>query len=85
MTTPSNLVHFLRNITVRELVTALERDGFFLYRKTRGSSRVYRHRDGRQVLVHYHRHNDTLPRGTLADILHRTRWAVEDARRLGLI
>lgn len=85
MTTPSSLVHLLRNITARELVSSLERDGFFLYRKTRGSSRIYRHRDGRQTLVHYHRSNDTFPRGTLADILRRTRWTIEDARRLGLI
>lgn len=85
MTTPSSLVHLLRNITARELIRSLERDGFLYMRNTRGSSRIYRHQDGRQVLIHYHRSNDTFPRGTLADILRRTQWTVEDARRLGLI
>ena len=86
MTTPSSLVYLLRNITARELISSLERDGFFLYRKTRGvKQKSTGIRDGRQALIHYHRSNDTFPRGTLSDILRRTRWTVEDARRLGLI
>lgn len=85
MTTPRSLVHLLRNVTARELIRALERDGFYLSRRIRGSGRVYEHQDGRTTLLHYHGPNQTFPRGTLANILRGTRWTVEDARRLGLI
>ena len=84
MTSPSDLARRLRNIPVRELVHALERDGF-TYRSTRGSSRVYRHSDGRRTIVHYHRSNDTLPLGTLRSILIGTNWSETDLERLGLI
>ena len=45
MTLPPDLIRLLRNTPVREIVRALERDGF-TYRRSRGSSRVYRHPDG---------------------------------------
>ncbi len=44
----------LRNITARELVNALIRDGFVLYNQ-RGSHQRYRHDDGRRVTVTFHR------------------------------
>ena len=84
MTLPPDLIRLLRNTPVREIVRALERDGF-TYRRTRGSSRVYRHPDGRRVVVHYHRSNDTLPFGTLRAILNSSRWTPDDIERLGLI
>ncbi len=84
MSSPQELARRLRNTPVRELVRALERDGFS-YRRTRGSSRVYRHDDGRRTVVHYHRSNDTLPLDTLRSILAGTRWAQEDLERLGLV
>ncbi len=46
---------------------------------------MYRHPDGRKALIHYHRGSDTLPRGTLGNVLNGTQWTEEDARRLGLI
>ncbi|MYC36912.1 MAG: addiction module toxin, HicA family [Chloroflexi bacterium] len=85
MTLPPGLLHRLRNLTVGELTRALERDGFLLYRRTRGSHRIYRHPDSRKVVIPFHRASDTLPRGTLADILRGTQWTEQDARRLGLI
>lgn len=78
------MIEELRNVPVRKLVRALERDGF-AYRRARGSQRVYRHPDGRRVVIHYHHGGDTLPVGTLTQILEATRWREEDLRRLGLL
>ncbi len=78
------MIEGLRNLPVRKLVRALERDGFE-YRRRRGSQRVYRHADGRRVVIHYHRGTDTLPLGTLRQILEATRWTEEDLRRLRLL
>jgi predicted RNA binding protein YcfA (HicA-like mRNA interferase family) len=74
----------LRNVAVRKLIRALERDGFEP-RRSRGSQRVYRHRDGRRVVIHYHHGGDTLPMGTLRQIIAATRWTDDDLRRLGLV
>ena len=60
----SHLLQQLRNTSVRELIQALERDGF-TFRRTRGAGRVYRHPDGRRAVIHYHHARDTLPLGTL--------------------
>ena len=84
MTLPADLVRRLRNTPVRELVRALESDGF-TFRRSRGSSRVYRHDDGRRTVIHYHRSSDTLPIGTLRSVLSGTRWTRDDVERLGLI
>lgn len=78
------MIDELRNLAVRRLVHALEQDGF-TYRRRKGSQRVYRHADGRRVVVHYHRGSDTLPPGTLRQILDATRWTEGDLRRLGLL
>ena len=83
MTRPQDLARRLRSITARELVGALERNGF-TYRRTRGSSRVYRHSDGRRTIVHYYRANDTFPIRTLTSILSGTQWTEGDLERLGL-
>ena len=84
MTLPVSLLQRLRNTPVRELVRALERDGF-TYRRTRGSGRVYRHDDGRRTVVHYHSASDTLPLGTLRSVLAGAAWSEEDLLRLGLL
>ena len=84
MTTSGNLVSLLRNVPIRELVGALERDGF-VARRSRGSQRVYRDDNNRRVVLHYHRGSDTLPVGTLSKFLSDTRWTLEDAQRLGII
>ena len=82
--TAQELARLLRNTPVRQLVAALERDGF-VYRRSKGSGRLYRHSDGRRVVIHYHRGNDTLPHGTLRSVLGSARWSENDLRRLGLI
>ena len=84
MTLRPDLVRQLRNTPVRDIVRALERDGFS-YRRSQGSSRVYRHEDGRRTVIHYHRSNDTLPIGTLRSVLSGTRWTEEDLERLRLL
>jgi predicted RNA binding protein YcfA (HicA-like mRNA interferase family) len=78
------MIHRLKNTSVREFIRALEQDGF-QYRKRKGSQRVYRHNDGRRVVIHYHHPKDTFPLGTLQSFLHGTVWNVEDLKRLGLI
>jgi predicted RNA binding protein YcfA (HicA-like mRNA interferase family) len=74
----------LKNTSVRELIRALKQDGF-QYRRRKGSQRVYRHPDGRRVVLHYHHAKDTLPPGTLQSFLNGTKWNEDDVRRLGLI
>lgn len=80
----SDLVHLLRNTPVRELVSALRRDGFVLERETRTGGRIYSHPDGRLTVIHYHHGSDTLTRRTLGSVLEATRWTLEDVRRLKL-
>ncbi len=75
----------LRKLTVRELCTALERDGFSLDRQ-RGSHRVYVHpEDGRRVVVPYRRPGDTFPPKTLKALLDDLGWTEDDLRRLKLL
>ena len=84
MRDPGRLVHLLRNTPVRELMRALERDGFVIQRITRTGGHIYQHQDGRRTVIHYHRGSDTLTRKTLASVLHATEWTEADLRRLGL-
>lgn len=72
-----------RGITARQLIKALHEDGFVL-RRTRGSHRIYRHPDGRRVVVAYHRLSDTFPIGTLKAMISDIGWTEGDLRRFGL-
>ena len=78
------MIHKLKNTSVRELIRALEQDGF-QYKRRKGSQRVYRHPDGRRVVIHYHHAKDTLPPGTLQSFLIGTKWDENDLKRLSLI
>jgi len=80
----AQLLHRLRNLPVRELTAALERDGFSLKRETRTGGRIYGHPDGRLTVIHYHRGSDTLPRQTLRSVLIACGWTEADLERLGL-
>ena len=84
MTVPSGLVSRLRNVSIRQWIAALERAGFFS-RRSRGGHRIYRHSDGRRVVLSFHRAGATLPPGTLHRVLLDTKWTEEDAERLGLL
>ncbi|MHB8523793.1 MAG: type II toxin-antitoxin system HicA family toxin [Limisphaerales bacterium] len=70
-------------VTARELVRALHAEGFHLMR-TRGSHRMYRHPDGRRVVVAYHRLSESFPIGTLKGMLTDIGWKDDDLERLGL-
>ncbi len=76
----------LRKITARELVRALQRDGFELRRRRSTSHRQYIHADGRRVTVTYHGHGHTFPIGTLKRMIeHDAQWTEEDLKRLKLL
>lgn len=77
-------VRLLRNVATSKIVRALEQDGFaFIERQ--GSQRISHHPDGRFVVLHYHRGNDTLPPHVIRNLLNGTRWTATDLRRLKLI
>jgi antitoxin FitA len=72
----------LRNVTAREIVNALVRDGF-VFHNQRDSHQRYRHSDGRRVTVTFHLASDTFPLGTLRSIMEcQARWTEVDLRRL---
>jgi predicted RNA binding protein YcfA (HicA-like mRNA interferase family) len=75
----------LRSLTARELIPALQRDGFFFVRQT-GSHRRYAHTDGRRVTVAPHGGGDTFTVKTLKSILEtQANWTASDLVRLGLL
>ena len=75
----------LRNLTAREIISALIRDGFVLHNQ-RGSHQRYRHPDGRRVTVTFHRAGDTFPIGTLRSMIEtQAQWTEDDLQRLSLI
>jgi hypothetical protein len=76
------------------LVILLHKEGYYLISYFsiidpisffKGSQRVYRHPDGRRVVIHYHHAKDTLPPGTLQSFLQGTKWNEDDLKRLKLI
>jgi predicted RNA binding protein YcfA (HicA-like mRNA interferase family) len=73
-----------RGVSARRFIRALEGDGFKLQR-VRGSHRIYRHADGRRVVVAYHALNDTFPIGTLRAMIADAGWQDDELLRLGLI
>ena len=85
MTTFSLLVAALKNVPVRKFIAALEKDGFIFFEGTRSSHRVYSHSDGREVVISFHKGNQTLPRGTLRAFLRSTHWNEDDAITLDLM
>jgi predicted RNA binding protein YcfA (HicA-like mRNA interferase family) len=85
MTDFGHLAHLLRNTAVRELIRAIERDGFSLDRAGQTGARIYRHPDGRRVVIHYHHGSDTLTRKTLRSVLGSLNWTEADLQRLDLL
>ena len=75
----------LRNLTARDIIAALIKDGFSL-RHQKGSHQRYRHPDGRRVTVTFHKASGTFPLGTLRSMIERqARWDEDDLKRLGLL
>ena len=73
-----------RGILARHFIRALEADGFSLQR-VRGSHRIYKHADGRRVVVAYHALSDSFPVGTLRGMIADAGWSEEDLKKLGLL
>jgi len=76
-------IALLRNVSTGRIIRALVREGF-QFTQRQGSQRIYRHPDGRRVVIHYHRSSDTQPPYTLRNLLIGTRWTEDDLKRLGL-
>jgi len=74
----------LRNLTARELISALVRDGFS-YDRGDGSHQIFYHPDRRRVTVIFHGGNSTFKRKTLKSMIEQTCWTEEDLKRLKLI
>ena len=74
----------IRNLTARQVVRALLKDGFSFERQ-RGSHHRYSHPDGRLVTVHFSAPSNTFLRRTLHSIVGQAGWEQEDLQRLGLI
>ena len=77
------MIKIRKSLTVREIVSALERDGFYLHHQ-RGSHRTYK-KGHLRVDVPYHRPGQTFPIKTLLSIIKDAGWAEDDLKRLKLI
>ena len=77
----------IKRLTAREIVKALEKEGFERQRRRKGSShRRYVHPDGRRVTVAYHKGSATFPFKTLKSMIEdHARWTEEDLKRLRLL
>lgn len=74
----------LRNLSAREIISALVRDGFAFDRGD-GSHQIYCHPDGRRVTVMFHGAASTFARKTLKSMLKQARWTEDDLKRLKLL
>ncbi len=74
-----------KNITAIEFRRALERDGFKQRPKKKGGHLIFKHPDGRRVVLAYHRSGDTFPPKTLKAMIRDAGWTEEDLKRLGLL
>jgi predicted RNA binding protein YcfA (HicA-like mRNA interferase family) len=75
----------LRHLTGRDIVRALEQDGF-RFRRQEGSHARYHHADGRRVAVSYHKSSDTFAPKTLRTMIEKqAQWTEDDLRRLRLL
>lgn len=73
----------LRGIRTRQLIAALEREGFQRTHQT-GAHATYRRTD-RKVMVAIHTLGATVPIGTLNRIIVDAGWNEDDLRRLRLM
>lgn len=74
----------LRSLTARELIRALQQDGF-RFDRARGSHHHYRHPDGRRVTVIFKHPGQTFKIGTLQSMIEKqAKWTEEDLKHLKL-
>lgn len=74
----------LQHFTAGDWIRAVDRAGF-KSRKDKGSHHVYKHPDGRRVLLIYHNLGDTFGPKTIKKIIKSTAWTEADLKRLGLL
>jgi predicted RNA binding protein YcfA (HicA-like mRNA interferase family) len=76
----------LRNLTARQIISALIRDGFE-FDWQRGSHQLYYHpADRRRVTVSFHSSGETFKPKTLKTMIEQqAHWTQEDLKRLGLL
>ena len=75
----------LRSLTVRELINALLKDGFYLHQQS-GSHRHYKHQDGRRVTVSFHHSSDKFSIKILQIMIEdQAKWTEEDLIRLNIL
>ena len=75
----------LASLTARELIRAINQEGFFFVRQ-RGSHHRYRHPDGRRITVPFTRFGDTFAKETLKSIVEKqAKWTAKDLKRLNLL
>lgn len=73
----------LKNKTVDEIISALEKDGYVRDTEVRKKI-VYRHPHKSRIVIHYHP-GKTYGPGLLKKLLEDIAWTEEDMRRLKLI
>ena len=75
----------LKSITIRNLIGALERDGFILKRSS-GSHRTYQHpTSGIRVTLSYHHSGETARPGLINEVIKSANWNEDDLIRLKLM
>ncbi len=80
----TNTWNQLKNKTADDLIAALLMDGFLPDEKLR-TERVYRHPDGRKVIIHYHEGSRCYGAKLLKGLLDAAGWSEKDLKRLKLI
>jgi predicted RNA binding protein YcfA (HicA-like mRNA interferase family) len=75
----------LRSLTVKKLISALKRDGFYLDRASGSHQQYYHPITKKRVTISFHHPSDTLPPKTLKMILEDAGWTKEDLKRLKLL
>ncbi len=80
---PAHLWKQIKNVTARELIAALQKDGWTLDAGS-GAQQVYRAEDGRRVSIHYHSHK-TYGAKLLKALLEDIGWTARDMQKLKLI
>lgn len=73
----------LKNTTAKQLIRALEKDGWER-EETTGATQGYWHPDGRRVVIHYHP-KKTYGAGLLKGLITDIGWTESDLKRLKLI
>ncbi len=75
----------LKRITTRVMISALEKDGFYLHHQVCSHQTYKKAGTPYRVTISYHHSSDTIPPGTLHRIIKQINWTEDDLRRLELI